>query len=41
MIVKKTWVKYNYGEVDKFYRMILLFGFLPIWYSVTDVEALR
>lgn len=41
MIVKKTWVKYKFGEVEKVYRMILLLGFLPIWYSVTDVEVLR
>ena len=41
MIVKKTWVKCIFGKVEKVYRTILLFGFLPIWYSVTDAEALR
>ena len=31
MIVYKTWRKVEFGKVVKVYRMVLLFGFIPIY----------
>ena len=31
MIVYKTWRKVEFGQVVKTYRMVLLFGFIPIY----------
>ena len=37
MIVKREWHKSKYGS-SKYYEGIFLFGFIPLYISVTDWE---
>ena len=37
MIVTKRWYSIKCGVPNKTHLLVLLFGFIPIWYSATEV----
>lgn len=37
MIVTKEWYSYVGSVPRKLHFLVLLFGFLPVWYSVSEV----
>lgn len=34
MLIYKEWAVVEYGKITKAYKMLLLFGIIPLWVSI-------